>query len=77
MAKQLEGVVVSAKMDKTVVVQVERTYRHPLYHKIIRRNKRIKAHNETEIIKEGDIVQIVETRPLSKDKHFKIVKKVE
>jgi len=70
MAKTLIGEVVSTKMKKTVVVKVERKFRHPLYEKVISRNKKYKAHNEDLKLKEGDIVKIIETRPRSKDKHF-------
>ena len=77
MAKILSGKIVSTKMQKTVVVEVERTYRHPLYKKIIRRNKRYKAHVEdSSQYKDGDVVRIQETRPLSKEKHFKVIEKV-
>ena len=68
-----EGIVVSNKMEKTVVVEVERTFRHPLYDKVIRRVKRIKAHDEEKACMVGDRVLIMETRPISKDKHFRVV----
>lgn len=70
--KQRIGVVVSDKMDKTVVVRVERLTHHPLYKKVIRRSQNFKAHNEGNKAKIGDRVKIVETRPLSKDKRWRI-----
>ncbi|OQA46288.1 MAG: 30S ribosomal protein S17 [Chloroflexi bacterium ADurb.Bin325] len=70
--KRLIGHVVSNKMDKTVVVVVHRTRRHPLYGKVIRVSKRYKAHDETNACQMGDEVQIVESRPYSKDKHFRV-----
>lgn len=75
-AKIFKGEVVSTKMEKTVVVRVERVFRHPLYKKTIRRHKRYKAHNERFNLKEGDKVVIKETRPLSKEKHFIVVEKL-
>lgn len=74
--KDLIGKVVSIKMAKTVVVEVERLRLHPLYKKYIRRTKRIKAQNEDSTIKEGDIVKIVPTKPISKEKHFKVIGKL-
>ncbi len=68
--KALEGTVVSDKMDKTVVVTIARTTRHPLYGKIIRVNKKYKAHNEDNAAKIGDTVRIRECRPISKEKKF-------
>jgi len=68
-----EGVVVSDKMDKTVVVKVERTTRHPLYQKVLRRGTRVKAHDEGNECRVGDHVSIVECRPLSKDKSWRVV----
>ena len=68
--KALEGTVVSDKMDKTVVVTIARTTRHPLYGKIIKVNKKYKAHNEDNAAKIGDTVRIRECRPISKDKKF-------
>ena len=73
MSKLLTGTVVSTKMEKTVVVSVDRIMQHPIYKKTIKRSKRYKAHNEDTQIKEGDTVQIQETRPLSKDKRFKVI----
>jgi small subunit ribosomal protein S17 len=76
MKKILTGEVVSMKMIKTVVVMVERKFRHPVYHKVIVRHKKYKAHNEKLDLKLGDTVQIEETRPISKDKHFIVIKKI-
>ncbi len=67
--KRLVGVVVSDKMQKTVVVQVTRTLRHPLYEKVIRRRKKFKAHDELGA-RVGDVVRIVESRPISKTKRW-------
>ena len=75
--KRLEGIVVSDKMDKTVVVKVERVFPHPLYKKIIKRHKKYKAHDEKNEYKVGDRVIIEETRPISKEKTWRVVKKVE
>ena len=71
------GKVVSDKMDKTIVVAVETTRRHPLYKKIIKVTKKYKAHDENNEAKIGDTVLIMETRPLSKDKCWRLVKVVE
>jgi len=68
-----EGVVVSDKMDKTVVVLVERKTSHPFYKKVIKLSKKFKAHDEENKCKVGDRVRIIETRPLSKDKRWKIL----
>ena len=70
--KTREGVVVSDKMDKTVVVEVERLVRHGLYGRTIRRTARFKAHDEGNVCRVGDRVRIVETRPLSKDKRWRV-----
>ena len=70
--KQLVGTVVSDKMEKTVVVEVETKKRHPVYHKVVKKRKRFKAHDEVGA-KIGDQVKIEETRPLSKDKCWKVV----
>jgi len=66
------GVVVSDKMDKTVVVAVPRSYRHPLYGKTIRRTKKYMAHDEQNACRVGDRVEIVETRPLSRHKRWRV-----
>jgi len=76
MKKTLIGVVLSTKMQKTVIVQIERKFRHRLYRKVIIRHKKYKAHNENLDLKVGDKVKIEETRPISKDKHFKIIEKI-
>jgi small subunit ribosomal protein S17 len=71
------GVVTSDKMEKTVVVSVETLIQHPLYKKRIKQTKRFKAHDEQNQCKSGDKVRIMETRPLSKDKHWRVVEIVE
>jgi small subunit ribosomal protein S17 len=68
--RALVGTVTSDKMEKTVVVTVERTTRHPLYGKVVKVNKKYKAHNENDSAKLGDTVRIRECRPISKDKKF-------
>jgi len=75
--KILEGVVVSNKMEKTVVVKVSRKMRHPRYQKLVERWKKYYAHNESESLAEGDPVVIMETRPLSKLKRWRVVSKSE
>jgi small subunit ribosomal protein S17 len=71
--KTHKGVVVSTKMQKTVVIKLERTQPHPKYGKIVTRSKKIYAHNEDKPLKEGDVVEVVETRPLSKLKRWRVV----
>lgn len=71
------GVVVSDKMDKTIVVAIEDNVAHPLYNKIIKRTVRLKAHDENNECKKGDKVEVMETRPLSKDKRWRLVKVLE
>ena len=71
------GVVVSDKMQKTVVVAIERRMRHPVYGKMMTRTKKLKAHDEQNAAKTGDTVRIMETRPLSKDKRFRVVEIIE
>ncbi|OGW67304.1 MAG: 30S ribosomal protein S17 [Nitrospirae bacterium RIFCSPLOWO2_02_FULL_62_14] len=71
------GQVVSDKMDKTVVVAVSRVVRHPFYRKILRRITKLKAHDEKNECKVGDRVRLIETRPISKDKHWRVVQIVE
>ena len=66
------GTVISDKMDKTVVVSVERLIRHPLYKKVLRKASKFKAHDATNSCKVGDVVTIIETRPLSKDKCLRV-----
>ncbi|MDE1565452.1 30S ribosomal protein S17 [Actinotignum sanguinis] len=75
--KTLRGYVVSDKMDKTVVVEVEDRVKHPLYGKVITRTKRVKAHDENNEVRVGDLVSIMETRPLSATKHFRVVTIIE
>ena len=67
------GKVVSDKMDKTVVIAIERLVQHPLYKKSIKKTMRLKAHDENNDSHTGDIVSIMETRPLSKDKRWRLV----
>ena len=71
------GKVVSNKMNKTVVVAIEDSVRHPLYKKIVKRTVRFKTHDENNQCKEGDRVLIMETRPLSKDKRWRVVEIIE
>jgi small subunit ribosomal protein S17 len=71
--KQRDGEVVSANSDKTIVVKVERRIRHPLYGKEIRRSKRYHAHDEKNEAQVGDLVRIMDTRPISKLKHWRLV----
>ena len=73
----LQGVVVSDKGDKTIVVKVERRERHPLYKKFIRRSTKLHAHDEENVCQEGDRVLIEECRPLSKTKSWRLVKVLE
>lgn len=68
--RRLTGLVVSDKMQKTIVVRVERTVRHPVYKKVLTRGKNYKAHDEDNAAREGDLVQIVEHRPISKTKRW-------
>ena len=75
--KTRTGIVVSDKMQKTVVVAIERRVAHPVYGKMITRTKRLKAHDEENSAKTGDTVRIVETRPLSKDKRWRVVEIVD
>lgn len=71
--KSHKGVVVSNKMQKTVVVKLERTMQHPQYGKIVTRAKKIYAHNEDRPLQIGDVVEVVETRPMSKLKRWRVV----
>ncbi|HHX55662.1 MAG TPA: 30S ribosomal protein S17 [Clostridiales bacterium] len=75
--KARTGKVVSDKMDKTVVVELQDNVRHPLYKKIIKRTSRLKVHDENNECNIGDRVRIMETRPLSKDKRWRLVKIIE
>ena len=71
------GVVVSDRMDKTVVVRIESQKRHPLYGKTVRRSSRLAAHDEANQAHVGDVVRVMETRPLSKSKRWRVVEIVE
>ena len=75
--KSKVGVVVSDKMDKTVVVAIEDFVRHPLYGKAVKRTKKLKVHDENNECNVGDKIRIMETRPLSKDKRWRLVGVVE
>ena len=71
------GVVTSNKMDKTITVSIVSNKRHPLYGKVYKSTKKFKAHDENNECNIGDTVEIMETRPLSKDKHFRLVRIIE
>ncbi len=71
--KEFTGTVISDKMQKTVIVRIMRLSKHPKYGRIVKRYNKFKAHDEKNIAKLGDTVRIVETRPLSKDKRFRVV----
>lgn len=73
MAKKLRGVVISDKMDKTVVVLASRYVKHPKYKKYIKKSKKYKAHDEKKEYKKGDKIVIEECRPISKGKYFKVI----
>ena len=75
--KTRTGKVVSDKMDKTIVVAVEDHVKHPLYNKIVKRTYKLKAHDENNECGMGDIVKVMETRPLSKDKRWRLVEIME
>ena len=75
--KTRTGKVVSDKMDKTIVVAVEDHVRHPLYKKIVKRTYKLKAHDENNTCGVGDRVKVMETRPLSKDKRWRVVEIIE
>jgi small subunit ribosomal protein S17 len=75
--KERVGRVVSDKMQKTVVVALERRVAHPVYGKMVKRTVKVKAHDEANTAKAGDLVRIAETRPLSKDKRWRLVEIVE
>ena len=77
MRKTRTGVVVSDKMDKTIVVEIRTRVKHPLYGKIMNRTKRFKAHDENNECGIGDTVRVMETRPLSKDKRWRMVEIIE
>ena len=71
------GVVVSDKIDKTIVVAIQDNVRHPLYNKIVKKTYKLKAHDEKNDAKIGDTVRVMETRPLSKDKRWRLVEIME
>ncbi len=75
--KQLIGKVVSNKMDKTIVVEIENLVMHPLYKKSVRRTKKIKGHDEKNECSIGDVVRVEETRPLSKEKRYRLLEIIE
>ena len=75
--KEMIGTVTSDKMDKTVVVSVETSVKHPIYKKIVRRTYKLKAHDEENKCHMGDKVRVMETRPLSKDKIWRVVEILE
>ena len=75
--KERVGIVVSDKMDKTVVVAIEERFKHPLYKKTVKKTHKFKAHDENNVCNEGDTVMIMETRPLSKDKRWRLVEIIE
>ncbi len=75
--KERVGVVVSDKMDKTVVIAIKDNVRHPLYSKIIKRTVKLKAHDEANTCGIGDRVRVMETRPISKDKRWRVVEIIE
>ena len=75
--KTRTGIVVSDKMDKTIVVAIEDNVRHPLYKKIIKHTVKLKAHDENNECRVGDRVMVMETRPLSKDKHWRVSQIIE
>jgi len=70
--KERVGEVMSDKMDKTVVVMISREFAHSFYGKRIKKRKKIKAHDEKNLCRKGDVVKVAETRPLSKDKHWRV-----
>jgi small subunit ribosomal protein S17 len=75
--RRIVGRVVSNKADKTITVAVERSVKHPLYGKYVRKTTKLHAHDEKNECREGDLVAIVETRPLSRTKHFRLVQVLE
>lgn len=75
--RTVQGRVVSNKMDKTITVMIERKVRHPLYGKYIKRSTKLHAHDEQNECQEGDLVSVVETRPISKNKTWRLVKVIE
>jgi len=77
MRKVRQGTVVSDKMDKTIVVTIKRTMKHPLYERIVRTSSKLHAHDEKNEAKEGDLVRVMETRPLSAQKRWRLLEIVE
>ena len=75
--RQIVGVVTSNKMDKTISVKVERRLKHPIYGKFVRKSKKFLAHDETNDCNEGDLVRIVESRPLSRRKRWSLVEVIQ
>ena len=75
--KERRGVVVSTAMDKTIVVRVDAVKPHPRYKKVVRRSRKFHAHDEENVAKVGDVVRIVETRPLSRTKHWRLAEVLE
>ena len=75
--KVRQGIVSSSAMDKTITVVVENRKRHPMYNKIMTTSKKLKAHDENNEAGEGDLVEIMETRPLSKDKRWRLIQIIE
>ncbi len=76
-ARRIVGRVLSSKMNKTITVAVERTVKHPLYGKLLRKTTKLHAHDESNQCHEGDLVAIVETRPISRSKFFRLVEVLE
>ena len=72
----LEGVVVSSKMNKSIVVRVQRLFKHPVLGKVMKRYKQYMVHDETQLAQPGDVVEIVKTRPISKKKHMVLTRVV-
>lgn len=75
--KVRKGRVTGDKMQKTIIVEVERKYRHPIYKKVLRARKRYKVHNPDNTAHTGDLVEIMETKPLSKEKRWRLVKVIQ
>ena len=75
--KERVGKVVSAKMTKTITIAIERQVKHPIYGKFIKRTTKLMVHDETDDAREGDVVRVMETRPLSKNKRWRLVEVVE
>lgn len=75
--RRIVGRVISSKMNKTITVAVERTVKHPLYGKLLRKTTKLHAHDENNECHEGDLVAIIETRPISRSKFFRLVEVIE